>query len=198
MNDLNNLLKTIKSSFSKRKKVDFEESNLHFELEPLNSLDEMKVMEACKDIEGAAYIEALKKNSLACSIKKVNDMDFSGPDVTYTDENGKEQEKSTFLFMTEFLSEWPSSLIDVLFEAFTDMQTELEAKLKKDVKFERFIISEKPEEDQPEKFRKIKENENVPEMTETERLDKKVKEEIDKEDMKISESEMSAKSNLNE
>jgi len=197
MNDLSDVLKTIKSHYSKRKTIDFEEADLHVEVEPLTSLEEIKILEASKDVEGSQYIEALKRNSLACAIKKINDFDLNKSDLEYEDENGEKKEKSKFLFMTEYLSEWPSSIIDILFNAFTEMQTEVEDKIKKDAKFERFKMSEKPTEDQPEKFRKIKETDNVPGTTPVERLNKKVEQEINKADLKMAEKENQMKESLN-
>lgn len=193
MNDLHNVLKIIKSHYSKRKTVDFEDIGLHVEVEPLTSLEEIKILEASKDVEGSQYIEALKRNTLACAIKKINDLDLDKPDLEYEDENGEKKEKSKFLYMAEYLSEWPSSIIDVLFDAFTNMQAEIEQKIKKDAKFERFEMSEKPQEDQPEKFRKIKETDNVPGTTPVERLNKRVEREINREDLKFAEKESQAR-----
>lgn len=196
MNDLHNVLKTIKSYYSKRKTVDFEDIDLHVEVEPLTSLEEIKILEASKDVEGSQYIEALKRNTLACAIKKINDLDLDKPDLEYEDESGEKKEKSKFLYMAEYLSEWPSSIIDVLFDAFTNMQTKVEQKIKKDAKFERFEMSEKPQEDQPEKFRKIKETDNVPGTTPVERLNKRVEREINREDLKFAEKESQARESL--
>lgn len=176
--ELNNILKTIKSNFSPRKKVDFDEAGLHFELEPLTAEEELKVIEGCKNIEDVQYIEALKRHSLACSIKKINNVEL-GRDIDYEDVDGNTLSKSKFLYMLDFISECPSSLIDVLFDAFTDMSKEIENKVLENVKFKRFEISEKlPEEGKKETLRKIKETEPIG-ITETEKMDEKIKKEID-------------------
>lgn len=195
MVDLKSVLETIKNSYSKRKIVNFEESGLRFELEPLTSLEEIKVLEACKDIEGSQYIEGLKRHSLAGSIKKINDLDLSGKDVDY-DADGETKTKSKFLYMVDYLSQWPTPLVDELFDAYTNMCTELETRIKKEAKFERFSLSEAPEEDQPESLRKVKEVDTPIPETETDRLNQKVEDELKREDHKISESENTAMSGM--
>lgn len=177
--ELNNILKTIKANFSPRKKVDFDEAGLHFELEPLTAEDEIKVIEGCKNVEDTQYIEALKRHSLACSIKKINDIELDNKDIDYEDEEGNKVSKSKFLYMLDFLSKWPSSLIDILFDAFNNMSKEVEDKIIREAKFKRFKISEElPEEEKKKTFHKIKESESIG-MTETEKMNEKIKKEID-------------------
>lgn len=195
--DLNNVLKIIKENFSPRKNIDFEEEGLHFELEPLNTKEETIVLEACKDIDETLYIENLKRYSLACSIKKINNLDFSKDDIEYEDkdDDNKVKTKSKFLFMKDYLAKWPSVLIDILFDAFTNMQREIENKIRTNAKFEKFAISEEPEEqeEKPGELRKIVENEAPDiELTETEKLNKKVEKELDTETIRMAEKELDA------
>jgi len=114
-------------------------------------------------------------------------LDLRAKDVSYEDDDGKTVEKSKYLFMVEYLSEFPSALVDTLFDAFTNMQTGLERKIREEAKFEHFILSEEVEEDAPEQFRKLNETgSDIPpeEMTEVDRLNQKVKDEINQEDIK--------------
>lgn len=188
--DLNALKARIKEKFSPRKKVDFDEEDLHFELEPLSAKDEIRVLEGCKDIDDSSYIEALKRHSLAGSIKKINDIEFGDKDVEYEDENGEKVLKSKFLYMRDFLSEWPNSLIDVLFDAFTTMSKEIETKIITGVKFDRLNISEESQEEETKPvFHRVKESETAPDLTDVEKMNDKVNQEVESRAAHMSETE---------
>lgn len=189
--NFNDVLKKIKTNFSPRKKVDFDEAGLHFELEPLTAEEEIKILESCKDVEDNQYIETLKRHSLACSIKKINDIEL-GKDVEY-EENGKKVSRSKFLYMLDFLSQWPSSLIDLLFDAFTNMSKEIENKIIVGAKFERFNVSEEvSEEEKKETFRRVPESELPVGLTDTEKVNEQVKKEIDERSIHMAEVENKA------
>lgn len=184
--NLKDLRQVIKDNFLKRKKIDFDEENLHFEIEPLTSLDEVKVTEACKDLDGTQYIEAVKRHTIAYALKKINDIDFNLKDL-----DDGESIKSKFIVMIDLISEWPSSLIDILFDAYLEMNKELNLNIQAKVRFEKFKLSEEILEKETEKFRRL--NEETSEgLTETERLDKAVKQEIETENIKMAETEHKA------
>jgi hypothetical protein len=187
---LNDVLKAMKKSFVPRKNVDFEENGVHFELETLTELEDVKALEACKDLDGSQYIEGLKRNSLAFAIKLISmknedgtkmEYDLSTEFIDFVDEETKKTEsKSKFLYMVDFLSSWPPDVIDVLFEAFSDMVVEAREKVKKNAKFERFKISEKPTEDKAETLKRAPETEESLEgLDDNERLAKKVERELE-------------------
>ena len=180
---LDEIFKKIKKNFSPRKFVDFKEEGIHFEMEPLTSVEELVIMESLQEIDGAQYIEALKRNSLACALKKINDTEI-GEEIKYTDENGEEKIKSRFLYMQKYISRFPSSLIDTLFEAYTNMTKIVQQKIEENAKYEKIELSEEVQEEVKEKFRKIKE-ESTEGLTETERLEKRVKEEISDADARL-------------
>lgn len=194
--DMELILQKIRKTFTPRKTVDFDDAGLHFEIEPLTSMDEIKVTESLKDMEGGVYIEALKKHSLAYSIKKIMiteesqtplAFDLSREFIDYLDKDGIAKTKSSFLYMLDFLNQWPSAVIDVLFEAYVNMQQEVESRVRTQSKFEIFRVSEKPSEDKEPKMRKIREEDTTitEDLTETERLERKVKRELDEADIKI-------------
>jgi hypothetical protein len=178
---LDEIFKEIKNKFSPRKFVDFEEEGFHFEIEPLTSMEEIILLESLQDIEGAAYIEALKRHTLAFSIKQINDTKIDN-EVKYVNETGEEKIKSHFLFMRDYISRFPSPLIETLFDAYTNMVKILQQNIEKNAKFERIELSEEIVEETKEKFRKIKEQSSEG-LTETERLNKKVEEEIKQADL---------------
>jgi hypothetical protein len=180
---LDAVLKNIKQTYMTRKKVDFEDANLHFELEPITADEEIKIMAYCKDYQGSEYIDALKRSSLACTIKKINDNDLSVVDVSYIEEN-KPITKTKFLFMLDYIGKWPTSFIDILFTAYYEMQQEIEAKVNGSAKFERFQLAEKPQESviKP-KFREVKETDEG--LDAEERLRKTVEKEIETENSKM-------------
>lgn len=182
---LKDIFSKIKKAFYLKRDVEFEEVGIMIRLEPLTSGEELRVLEACKDLEGAIYIEGIKKHSLAYSIRKINDMEFSGEFIEYEDENGKTATESRHLFMLKQIEEWPAALRDMLFEIFNNMQVELEQKITEKAKFEKFIL--KTPEPEPEKkqeagvpagFRKIVEPSDQPE-DETELVNKIAQKEVE-------------------
>ena len=197
---LNNVLQAIKKAFVPRKNVDFEENGLHFELETLSALEDVKALEACKDLDGSQYIGGLKRNSLAFAIKLITMKNADGTKTVYDlstefidlvdEETKKVESKSKFLYMVDFLSSWPPDVIDVLFEAFSDMVVEAREKVKKSAKFDRFKISEKPAEDKAEALKRVSETEGSLEgLDDNERLAKKVERELDDADRALYEAE---------
>jgi hypothetical protein len=181
MSKLNELLKSIKKSFTLQKKVEFEDLQISIILEPLTAMEELKVLEACKDFEGGSYIESLKKSSLAYSIKQINDIVFNDLEVDYEDDKGNPVKESKYLFLLHQVENWPAAIRDVLFDAFNNLHSELEARVSSKAKFERFTAQQPVEElakqdaGAPEGFRKL-ENEEEPE-DEVAMLEKRVKEE---------------------
>jgi hypothetical protein len=172
--DFESALKSIKKSFSPRKTVDFDEENLHIGIEPLTSKEETVVLESCKNTDDMEYIETLKRHTLACAIKRINDLDIDTDEIEY--EPG--QSKSKFLYMVDYLARWPSTIIDILFEAFTHMQKEIEQRVKATAKYDRILMSETVpmEEEKKGEFRRTVENTSEG-LTEVEKL----KEAVDKE-----------------
>jgi hypothetical protein len=191
------VLKAIKKSFTPRKMVDFESVGLHVELEPLTTIEEMKIIESIKDIDGALYIDALKRHSLASSVRKItlteNEatetlFELEGEFIDYIDDTGKKKSKSRFLYMIDFLGQWPNPMMDVLFDAYTNMQQEIEDRIKKSAKYEIVKITEKPAEDKEPVLKPILQtDEEIPkeELSETERLNRKVEKELEEADQAI-------------
>lgn len=188
--DFNEILKDIKEKFSPRKFIDFEKEKFHFEVEPLNSMEEMVILGSLQDIENNEYLEALKRHTLACAIKKINDMEIKD-EVTFYDDERKEKTKSRFLFMKNFMSGWPSALIDILFEAYTNMLSGIQKRIRDNAKFEKIVLSEKVEDEVPDKFHKVDESSTAG-MTDTERLNKKVEEEINQQNVKMAQTNSDA------
>jgi len=188
--DFESILKSIKGSFSPRKTVEFDEEDLHIDIEPLTSKEETIVLESCKDADDMEYIETLKRHTLACSIKKINDLDIDKDEIEY--EEGKF--KSKFLYMKDYLAKWPSTLIDILFEAFTHMQREIEQQVKATAKYERILMSETVPVEKAEKgkFRRTVENTSEG-MTEVEKLKEQVDKELQDADVRMSDSEQTAR-----
>ena len=191
--DLKNLLVTIQNTFKVKKEVEFD--NLHIVMEPLNTTEEMKVVEACAD-SGTNYVAQLKKSSLAYAIRilgakdpqtgKYDDIDFKDDIVEYPDETetGKMVKETKYLFLLRYVEAWPVAFRDEMFDAFNDMLLELEDIISKKVKFERFNIQTLPEGTKREEpgvpagFKKVEEppEEDEP-LTDAEKLSRQVKKE---------------------
>jgi hypothetical protein len=190
--NFDDILKTVNKAFKPRKSVDFDEFGVHIDLEILDTKEEVKVLESLKDVDGTEYVEALKRHTLAFAIKKLNDIDLDGDDVTF-EGGGGSVTKSKFIFLRDYLGKWPSSLIDIVFSAYTNMQVEVEERLRTGLKFDRFQLAEPPvvAEKEPE-YKEVKEGEDG-DLTETEKLAKQVEMEGDSALAAMARAEMAAK-----
>lgn len=197
---LDDIFNHLKKTFTIRKRVDFDEADIHIELETPSALEEVKITEACKDLEGTSYLEGLKKHSLAYAIKRIqtpnadvelnNEMEFE-----ITDEEGKTEKVTKYLYILNKLESWPSALRDRLFNAFSDLQSEVEEKVTKNTKFEPFkasTVSEESEEEES-KFKRIeKPEEDTEGMTETDKMSKRVRDEVENIDSQRTQKEFDA------
>jgi len=176
------ILKNVNNKFMPRKSIDFEDYGIHIELQPLAAKDEIKIIDYCKDYEGTEYMEMLKRSSLALAIKNINGNEIDKEIIEYTDEEGNVKSKSRFLYMIDYLGKWPSSLVDILFDSFANVTEEAEDRAKKGIKFDRYdppAIAQIAK----SKFKKVEEAKEP--LTETEQLNEKVSEEIDKAQTKL-------------
>ena len=74
--------------------------------------------------------------------------------------------------MIDYLAKWPSSLVDVLFEAFTHLAKEAEQKVKDSAKFERLLMSDEIEDEETKsEFKRVVES-TTEGLTEIEKLQK--------------------------
>jgi len=177
--NLTPIFKNISEAYVVKRTVDFDTLGIKVSLQTLTALEEVKVLESCKELEGAQYLQALKRNSLAYAIRGFNDIEL-GDEIT-TDAGTK---MSKFLFLCEQFDKWPSAIRDILFTVFTDMSQEMEKKVSDSVKFTPFAMSAPDFKEAKPMFRRIDEPES---QDEAEILKKKVEEEITTEDAKIQE-----------
>ena len=191
MDSLKSLFVKIKKTFELKRVVDFPEYGLSFELRPLTSREELKVLEACKDFEGAIYIDALKKHSLAYGIKRINELSFEeDSDLEYEDDAGKPVKVSSYLFLLEKIDELPSTFRDTLFDVFSNLLEEMEHKITDKAKFEKFTIqpppAPEPKQDSgaPPGFRRVEEPKDEPE-DEMEKMERQAKREVEQAQMAI-------------
>lgn len=191
MNDLNNILEMIKKTCAPPKILTIEGTDIEVELEILNSQEEANVLVACKDVDGTAYMEAVKRYTLAYSIKKFGSVDLRKDDIDYKDSDDKPVKKSKFLYMNDFLGRVPSPVIDALFEAYTDKVLEVTKSVKEKFKFDKFYLSEELPEEKPDEFRRLGDTEtiNTEELDEDEKLRLQVEKEEQEELQRRSASE---------
>lgn len=181
MGDLKSLFAKIRTSFSVRKRIDFDEYDLHIEMEPLTAIQELRVLEACKDYDGGAYIEALKKHSLAYGIKQINDYSFEREIVQYPDEGGQMVEETPYLFLSRQIEGWPAALRDIIFEAYQNMLEEVQHRIDSKAKFERFTVTSEVEakksEPVPEGFKRVDVPDEPEPQDEVERMNQTIRRE---------------------
>lgn len=175
--DLQKAFQSLQTAYSTSKDVTLEELGVVLTLEPPNSIIEAAIIEACSDVDGGAYLEAVKDHSLAYAIRALNGERV--PEVVkINDENGEVVEKTRYLFMLEQVRNWPQPLKDLVFDAYSDLLAEIQRKIEDGVKFERFIVSPssvKPP--VPEDFKMVEEPKE--ELTDVEKITQQVREEQD-------------------
>lgn len=175
--DLIPALKNLNEAYTVKRTVNFDDLNMTIGLRSLTALEEVKVLESCKDFEGAQYVQMLKRNSLAYGIRSINGVDLE-EDIQIS-----ENEKvSRFMFLCEQLDQWPSAIRDMLFDVFTDMNVEVEKRVNSSAKFDRFSMDTPSFEEAKPLFRRVEEPEPD---NETDQLKKQVDEEISKENEKL-------------
>lgn len=186
--NLKSVFENVHKAFTIRRDVDFDDMGIHITLETPSSEDEVKVLEACQNFDGAAYIEQLKRHSLATAIRRINDIDLTDKEVTVNDEEaGTKETMSRYLFLVQQIGEWPSSLRDVLFEVLTNMQAELDQRVNEKIKYEHFTVSEVTEEKESEsEFKRVDAPDEDPDMTDVERQSAQAMREVEEADIQMS------------
>ena len=189
MLDLRGILDQAKKSFLMRKKVDFDEKGLHFELGPLSSFQETLVTEKCVNLEGVDYFDTMKRVTLSYSIKKINDIDL---DVEEVEVSGEEKPVKVNEYLEKEISAWPAPLKDKLFEAYSNLYDEIEAKVNEGGRYKKFERpkTEEEEDQEREEFKEVEETDDGIELTPTEKMGKEVEKEIERENQKIASQEV--------
>lgn len=192
MTSFDDILKSVNKAFKLRKPVDFEEYGLHITLEILDTIEEIKVLESIKGFESGEYVEGLKRHTLAFAIKALNDISLDGDSVEYG-EAGKKVSKSKFIFLREYIGKWPSSLVDAVFGAYSNMQLEVEKRLSGGMKFQNFQMEEPPKvEETKQEFQQVEEDEADANLTEAEKLAKQVEKEQEQAEAEMARGEQAA------
>lgn len=175
--DLNSLCKKMANNLNIFRNVEFTEIGITVRLEPPTSDEEIKILSDCMDLEGHEYINGVKVCSLASSIKAINDITLDdNTEYEYTDDNGEKSKLSKYLYLKKMVGGWLPPIRDTLFEAFTNMQEEVDDKVKSMAKFKRFVVT-KPEQNVKSTFKRIENTEEEGDLTETEKLNKMVEKE---------------------
>jgi hypothetical protein len=176
--NLMSTLKNLNEKYVVKRTLKFDDLDISIGLQTLSSLEEVKTLESCKDLEGSLYLQTIKRNSLAYAIREVNGVALEAEIVK---EDGKKV--SRFLFLCDCLDGWSAPVRDTLFEMFTDMNLELEDRISKSAKFTKFNMATPDFKEIKPMFRRVEEPEE-PE-NEVDALKKKVDKEIDAENAKL-------------
>lgn len=173
--NLQQAFESLKTAFMSSKDVTVEELGLVLTLEPPDNLTETAITEACSDVEGAAYIEAIKDHSLAHAIRALNGERI--PDIIqYTDEKGEKVETTRYLYMLGQVRTWVQPLKDTVFDAYSDLLAEIQKKIETTVKFDRVPISPSTvTAPAPDNFTRVEEPKE--DLTDAEMLTKQVQKE---------------------
>jgi hypothetical protein len=170
----------LKKKFTVIKKIEFKDLDLCIYLEPLTAAEEIRALEACKDVTQNAFISEFKKTALAYGIKQINDIDLRDDAMQFDTDDGKKVTK--YIYFRDQIAKWPAVLRDSLFEGYNEMQKEAENRAQENIKFDRFVVKDpvefsRAQKDVPTGFSKLAEI--GPEITETEKMNKKAAEEVE-------------------
>jgi len=177
--DLNSLCKKMSNDLNIFRDVEFSEIGIRIRLEPPTSDEEIKILSGCVDLEGHEYINGIKVCSLAYAIKSINEFKLEdNKEYEYTDDNGDKSKLSKYLYLKKMVGSWPPPIRDTLFEAFTNMQDEMDDKVKGMAKFKRFVVT-KPEKNVKNTYKRIENQEDEEGLTETDKLNKQVEKELE-------------------
>jgi len=189
--DFQEILAKLKKTYISRKTIDFSDLGVQIELENITAEEDLKVLEACKDLDGTMYLDGIKRHSLAMSIRSINGTGLPQT-LVYKDEKGQTQETTRYLYILKQIESWPSSLIDFIFEAYADLIKETENRIKKEGKFERLALTTSPtveETEAPDGFKKVSEDAG---LTDVEKMNKRVEKEIADADAHMAQTEQAA------
>jgi hypothetical protein len=157
-------LKSIKEKVSYTKEVDFLGSKLCLGLlsvsdeQKISSLQNTGVDGSVAVIDTTEYFRDFKKRILSIAIKRVDSMVI--PEVVIDHEDGKETQtkKTKEVFLYDYLSTFPTAMVDNLFEAYLDFKEECGEKIEKDFKWDWYKTPEEREEEYQKKLREKKKN----------------------------------------
>lgn len=173
--DLQKAFQSLKTAYSVSKDVTLDELGIVLTLEPPDSTIESAIIEACSDVDGGAYLEAVKDHSLAYAVRALNGERIQDV-IKVNGEGGEVVEKTRYLFMLEQVRSWPQPLKDLVFDAYSDLLAEIQTKIEAGVKFERFVVSSsvvKPP--VPDDFKMVEDPGE--ELTDVEKVTQQVREE---------------------
>ena len=161
---LKDVLSAVKKSFQFSKVVTV--NGVNYGLAVLSVDQEKKVngvISSYENLDGLDYYKATKKELLCESIIFINE-EVIGKVVKDVNAEGKEVEKDKAIALRELLGDFPTAIIDQLFEAYLDIKEQSEEDLKKSLKYDWFKTPEqrkkeaedrqKEEEDKAEKVAK--------------------------------------------
>jgi hypothetical protein len=157
---LKEILSSVQNSFQFRKLI--EARGVKYELSVLSVDQEKKVNGTAANqegVEGIEYFNQLKKELLCEAIVSINGEKLDKT-VKVPGADGKEVEKDKAIFLREVLGDFPTALIDQLFEAYLDIKEQSEDVLKKEMRYDWFKT---PEQRKKEYEEKVKEESKIKE-----------------------------------
>jgi len=146
-------LSKIKDKLDYRKSVEVD--SILIEIGLLNVYEEQK-LNAEKmdesDTDGTIYLNEIKKKVLSYAIKKIGGELI--PNIVEETKNNEVIKKVKEVYLLEQLSQFPTALIDYIFDAYIDLKDESDTKFKDVFKFDWYKTPEQREEE-----RKVKQEE---------------------------------------
>ena len=132
-NKLGDILSSVKKTLDFRRETEI--LGIKFQLGVLTLEEERKANndEALESLEGTDYISRLQINVLSYSIKNLNETELDN--IVEIEEEGKSiTKKERSLFLKELLQALPASMINELFEIYSDIKEEADENLKSNTK----------------------------------------------------------------
>lgn len=154
---IKDVLASVKKSFQFHKEVTIKGNR--YEVSVLTMGQEKKVnahLEAINQDDSLEYLNDLRVSVLSESITAVNGehIDTVVKDV---DKDGKDVEKDKAIYVREFLTELPATVITELFDSYVDVKEQSDDILKKEMKYDWFKTPEQRAKEAEEETKKAEE-----------------------------------------
>jgi hypothetical protein len=151
---LKEVLASVKSSFLFTKVVEIK--GIKYGLSVLSMGQEKKVnayLDTINQEDSLEYLNELRRAVISESIVSIN-AETIGKVVKDTDAAGNEVEKDKAIYIKEMLSDFPTTIVTELFDAYIDIKEESENILKKEMKYDWFKSPEQREKEAAEETKK--------------------------------------------
>jgi hypothetical protein len=149
------VLDSVKKSLDFKKEVEI--FGVTYTIKILSLTEEQKANsdDELENLEGSDFMNRLRINVLSYAIEGINDQHLD-PIVEIEEKNGDVTKKERSIFLRELLSDLPTDMVELLFDAYVDIKEEAESKLKERMNYKWFKDPKVREQEMKERLEKLR------------------------------------------